>query len=126
MELIKYPNLELMVYQFEDMLKYDVQWQKKLAQIGCEITPKFDVTMFSQVWGSPNTAFDLMPSGVAMVGESGDTRAYTVIIEEVHTQTYGVFVNSRFCYMVSDPSEEFYQDMKDHNMCYLSKAVKRY
>lgn len=121
MSQLKYPNLELLEYQFHQMLDFDVAWKRRSNGM-----PEFDATVFLQTWGSTNTGFDVMPNGDPSVGGDAMTSAYTVVMHEKQTNVYGVFVDNRFCYMVTEPTESFIEDMKNRSMASLSVAKTRY
>lgn len=127
-----YPNLELIEYQFRQALGKSEDWKNKVDEIRKRsefpqfIQPGFDVVVFSQTWGSTCTAFDRCKDGTAAVGGNAMTRAYTVVIKETLTETYGIFVDGRPCYMVDNPSGEFYRDLSERNMKSFSQAKKFY
>ncbi len=126
---VKYPNLELLVYQFKQVLNQDGEWVGKIKAAREErrhVFPEFDVTVFPQIWGSTSTAFDVCEDGSLALGGSAMTKAYTVVVKETLTETYGVFVDDRLCYIVDNPSSEFYKDLSDRNMKRLSEAKKAY
>ena len=50
------------------------------------------------------------------------TKAYTVVIEEKLTRTFGVFVDDQFCYIVLNPSDAFYEDLKNHDIASINRA----
>lgn len=125
----KYPNLELIEYKFMQMLTNDEEWKKRVEELkkqNCYLRPDFSVTVFSQMWGSTCTAFDVMPDGSPAIGGCAMTREYTTVIEETLTNTFGVFIGDRPCYKVSDAPDEFYADLAEKNMASLSVAKKRY
>lgn len=125
----KYPNLELIEYKFLQMLNQSENWKQKVRNKQAEnryIKPEFSVIVFSQMWGSTCTAFDVMPDGSPAIGGMAMTREYTTVIEETLTGTYGVFIGDRPCYMVTDASDAFFTDLADRNMASLSEAGKRY
>ncbi len=128
----KYPNLELMQYQFMQRLKGNEAWKKKIKEIResgdfpRDVLPDFDVEVFSQVWGSACMAFDEYWDGSPVMAGQAMAKAYTVVIEEALTKTYGVFVDDTFCYMVDNPSKEFFKDLSERNMKSLSVARKSY
>lgn len=125
----KYPNLELIEYKFKQMLFDDEEWKKKakkLRDTNKYLYPDFDVIVFSQIWGSTCTAFDVCEDGSAAMGGQAMTKAYTVVIKETITETYGVFINDKPCYKVTDAKDEFYSDLAERNMKSLSLARKFY
>ena len=126
---VKYPNLELLIYQFKQMLEQDEKWVERIKESKKKnpyMFPEFDVIVFPQLWGSTSTAFDICKDGSPAIGGCAMTKAYTVVIEETLTETYGVFVDNKPCYMVDNPSDEFYQNLSERNMKSLSAAKKSY
>lgn len=124
-----YPNLELIEYVFRQNLLQDEIWTAKLEKIREKnkyVHAEFDIQVFSQVWGNTCTAFDVMPDGSPAIGGCAMTSAYTVVIRECTTDTYGVFVDGKPCYVVFDASEVFYVDLKNRNMASLSRAKREY
>ena len=129
----KYPNLELIEYKFHQLLDKNENWINKIRNYKEQnpsgaryIMPEFDVIAFPQVWGSTVTAFDVCPDGSPAIGGCAMTKAYTVIVKEKLTETYGVFVDDQFCYLVINPSDNFFIDLKNRNMSSISKAKGRY
>lgn len=131
----EYPNLPLIEYMFELALMSDENWEGKYfsKQKGNKYThshvhpdPEFLVTVFPQVWGSTCTAFDVCPDGSPTIGGAAMTTAYTTVIREPNTEYYGIYIGNRLCYVVDNPTNEFYEDLKNQNMASLSVAEKRY
>lgn len=125
----KYPNLELIEYQFKQLLSKDKDWRNKVDDIKSKnkfLQPSFDVIVFAQIWGSICTAFDVCDDGMTVLSGQSMTKAYTVIIKETLTETYGIFVDGKPCYMVDNPSDKFYEDLSKRNMKGLSQAKKFY
>ena len=125
----KYPNLELMAYMFREQLIKNEEWMQEWNHLKEErkfLRVNLECMVFTQVWGSTCTAFDVMPDGSAAIGGCAMTKAYTVVFRELNTEVYCVFVDDRPCYMVTDPTEKFYEDLKNHNMKSLSEARKFY
>lgn len=127
-----YPNLELIEYQFKALLEKSEDWRnkvdekKKKGEFPQFLQPSFDVIVFSQIWGSACTAFDLCKDGTASISGQSMTKEYTVVIKETLTDTYGIFVGGKPCYMVDNPKDEFYKDLSTRNMKSLSQAKKFY
>lgn len=125
----KYPNLELIEYKFRQILNNDEEWKKKVEEAWEKnryIYPDHEVIVFPQVWGSTNTAFDVCEDGSPAIGGCAMTKAYTVVVKETLTETYGVFVDDKACYIVDNPSNEFYKDLSEHNIKSRSEAKKAY
>ena len=86
----------------------------------------FNTTMFPQVWGSTCTGFDVAADGSPAIGGSAMTREYTTILCETLTRSYVVCFGDRPCYKVTNPSDDFINDMRQHRMVSLSEAKGRY
>ena len=115
-----YPNYELIEYICR------VELRK------CEIKyPRFKMWTFSQTWGSTATGFDRsgMLSGQAFTDE------YTTVVEAIgyyksstsvnvtvaDTKFYFVFFGNKFAYMIVNPNEEFFKDLKNMDMKSVGK-----
>lgn len=127
----KYPNLELIEYKFLQQLNNDEEFKKKLQKLREEnqyirAHHDFDVIVFSQIWGSTCTAFDICKDGSPALGGNAMTRAYTTVIKETLTGTYGVFIGNKSCYMVTNATDEFYKDLSNRNMASLNEARRKY
>lgn len=128
----KYPNLELIEYKFKQHLNECEEWKNKIKEIKAKsdfpqlLSPDFDVIVFSQIWGSTCTAFDVCEDGTATMAGQAMTRAYTVVIKETLTDTFGVFIDDKPCYVVDNATDEFYKDLSERNMKSLSMARKSY
>lgn len=125
----KYPNLELLEYMSKVMLTSDDEFKEKLKQHRVNnkyAYTNFDAMVFSQMWGSTNTGFDIMKDGSPAFGGCAMTKEYTTVMHETLTDTYVVFFGDRPCYKVTDANERFYEDLKARNMASLSQASKIY
>lgn len=133
----KLPNLELLEYQFKHILIKDPEWNKmfeeKLANTRDFINfdhkyfcINFDIEVFPQIWGSTTTAFDITKNGYPTIGGQAMTKAYTTVIKENFTEVYGVFVDNKLCYIATNPTEKFYEDLKNKNMQSLKYAKELY
>ena len=126
----KYPNLELMEYQSYIAIKNTQELTDKLecakTKYGKYTRPNFVAEMFIQMWGSTNTAFDICPDGSPAIGGCAMTEAYTVIMHEITTDVYFVFVDNKLCYYVENANQAFLTDLKEHNIKPLSEAKKVY
>lgn len=103
MRSCSYPNLELIEYKFRDIMI------KKFTE---EIIPKLNasepkVWVFRQLWGSTALGF----SGI---GGCAMTYAYTTVIELCGV--YGVYFGGHFAYVVDEPTEQFFEDLKNCEM----------
>lgn len=129
MNTCEYPNLELVEYKFNLSLQNNNEWVEKFEAIQTLnkwIRPTYSVKVFKQTWGSTALAFDVMPDGSAAWGGCAMTDAYTVVIHEEITDSYGIFIGNRPCYVVFDATEDFYEDLKNCNMKSLSQAKRWY
>ena len=135
---VKIPNLELLEYQFKHILSGDTEWNKKLEEKKQANTRNilnsnykyfclsFDIEVFPQIWGSTTTAFDITKEGHPTIGGQMLTKAYTTVIKENFTETYGVFVDNKLCYIVTEPTEKFYEDLRNKSMQTLKNAKELY
>lgn len=126
--ICKYPNLELIEYKFREVLEKSKTFKLKRDEITkrCFLPLEFDIDVFSQMWGNTCTAFDIDAEGRSCIGGCAMTKAYTVVIKEESTGLYGVFVDERFCYLVSDPNDNFLGDLKSRDMASISEAKEKY
>lgn len=125
----KYPNLELIEYQFKQELSKNKEWKDKVSEMKKQdkyLSVDFDVIVFSQIWGSTITAFDVHEDGTPTLGGQAMTKAYTVVIKETLTETYGIFVDGKPCYLVNNANDAFYSDLSKRNLKSLSQAKKCY
>lgn len=88
-----------------------------------DFMPKFDT--FIQMWGSTCLGFDIDDNGEAMFGGQIITEAYTTVAELSPT-LYIICFNEEPCYVIENPTEEFFKDIKNRCMVSRSKAIKRY
>lgn len=124
----EYPNLELIVYKAKQALAADPEFKAALEEKrkSSRAFLDFDLQVFSQIWGSTCTGFDVCPDGSPAVGGCAMTKEYTTVVHELLTDTYCVFFGDRACYKVTDANEDFLEDLRSHNMASLSEAKKRY
>lgn len=126
---IEYPNLELIEYKFMQELKSDEDWKRIINEHKEKnrfVRVDFDIQVFSQLWGSTSTAFDVMEDGSPSFGGQAMTKAYTVVIRETVSNIYGIFIDNKPCYIVKDANEIFFEDLKNRSMKSLSRAKKEY
>lgn len=86
----------------------------------------FDTTMFPQVWGSTCTGFDIATDGSPAISGCAMTKEYTTILCETLTGSYVVCFGDKPCYKVTNPNEDFINDMRQHCMVGLQEAKGRY
>lgn len=113
----KLPNLELLQYKAESVLRE----LNQLAEF-----PEYDIDCFSQIWGSTCTGFDKTKEGMPLAGGSAMTKEYTTIVHELTNDIYLVFFGDRLCYKVEKATKEFLKDLKDRNLKPLSEALVKY
>lgn len=113
----KIPNLELLQYKATIILS-----KKGLHKKNSE----YDIECFPQIWGSTSTGFDVTETGDPTFGGSAMTKAYTTVVHNLTTEAYVVFFGDRSCYMVTDATEEFLEDLKNRNLKSLSEARTKY
>lgn len=125
-----YPNLELLEYKtliaFKENKELFDKFKDVKAKHGRFTNLDFVVEVFSQMWGSTCTAFDVCEDGSPAIGGSAMTEAYTVVIHERLTDTYFVFVNNKLCYYVENANQTFLDDLKEHRIKPLSEAKNVY
>lgn len=129
--MVNIPNLELLQYQATLIVKQN----KKIVDILKEhfsskgyknITIDLDIEVFSQVWGSTCTGFDVCSDGSPAISGSAMTKAYTCVFYEPISDTYLVFIDGRFCYLVDEPNSKFLKDLKNKRLEPLSNAQRLY
>lgn len=118
-----YPNLPLIEERFKSLIAEKIIAKKEelLKDNQPWYSPEFEIEVFRQVF--PNTA-GIFDDG----GCSGQafTSAYISVVHELTTDLYGVFGGNRCAYIVSDPPEDFFSDLKAHNMCTVATSRNRY
>ena len=129
--MTRYPNLELLEYKAKQLLSQDKEFLSAVEAYKKDNNTKyacfnFNTTMFPQVWGSTCTGFDVAADGSHAIGGSAMTKEYTTILCETLTGSYIVCFGDRPCYKVTNPSEDFINDMRQHRMVSLSEAKGRY
>lgn len=123
------PNLELLLYKAQQILAHDEEFVAALNEKKKErghVSVDFDIEVFSQVWGSTCTGFDVCEDGSQAMGGSAMTKEYTTVIHERVTDCYCVFFGDRACYKVTNANDDFYEDLANRQMVSLSKAKTRY
>lgn len=127
-----YPNLELIEYKCK--IKAHELHKEVLKDA---IFPKFKIDTFMQTWGNTATGFDAdnVVSGQAFTDE------YTTVCEmswckrteekrfgwiDADDKIYGVFFGNEMAYMLINPNEYFFEDLKNRNMSSQRFALKRY
>ena len=107
---IELPSLPLIQKTFWTIIEPRLNKQERKR------SPEFTLTMFKQTWGS--TAL-----GFGGIGGQAMTDAYTTVIEdEVHGWA-GVFFGERLAYIMYEPNQKFYEDLRNHQMCSAFESV---
>lgn len=125
---IKLPNLELLEYQAKLALKNNniLKAKRRLyyEKEGYEFYGDIELTceMFSQIWETTNTAFDLDENNAP----KSHTTTYTVVFYERVCNVYVVFVDNKLCYVVDNPNEFFKEDLSKHELRGIREAREFY
>lgn len=125
----KIPNLELTEYKFRQYLYNDKEWAllaEKEKEENRYWQPEINLYLFPQTWGSTCTAFDMDDNGNSVMGGCAMTKAYTIVAHEIKTEYYAVFIEEEPCYMVKNPTQQFYDDLKAGEMKGKREALKVY
>ena len=120
--MTRLPNLELLMYKAGIYLEYDEEYVQKSKGKSLHFT----IETFPQTWGSTCTGFDITEDGKATIGGCAMTTEYTTVVHEKRTDFYCVFFGERACYAVHNPTEAFYEDLKERRLVSLSKSKERY
>lgn len=125
----KLPNLELVLYKAQRELACNEKWKDIITEKKEKnryTYPNFVAEVFLQMWGTTCTGFDITQDGSPTIGGQAMTEEYTTVIHERTADFYCVFFGERLCYVISDASEDFMSDLKNHSMASLSIARKKY
>lgn len=106
-----YPNLELLDYKVQHLLKVFNLTHDKYDYIMAE--------MYPQLWGS--TAL-----GFGGIGGQAMTTAYTTVFYDQGRHYAIVFFDSILAYIVSEPTEIFWADLKGQKLLSVDKAKVEY
>lgn len=122
-----YPNFDLIEYKFKNEVK---KWSP--SSIKFSFT-SFRFDTFMQTWGNTATGFE---DGRCCSGQAF-TDEYTTVCEmSLYERTkdgngwhkkdngkiYGVFFGNDLGYMIIDPNEQFFNDLKNRNMKSLGSS----
>nr|DAQ03599.1 MAG TPA: hypothetical protein [Caudoviricetes sp.] len=124
--MTRLPNLELLMYKASSIFLQEEEFLLKARKLKNYEILDIEVETFPQTWGSTCTGFDITEDGKATVGGCAMTTEYTTVVHEKRTDFYCVFFGDRPCYVVHNPTKEFYEDLKDRNLASLSESKKRY
>lgn len=89
-----------------------------IKETGCFPCEVIEYDSFEQMWGSTALGF----SGT--VGCDAMTTATTTILKHTRTEKYGVMFGGRLAYVVEEPTEEFFDDVKNHSMVSVANKNK--
>lgn len=109
-------NLEVIEERFRrfimDKSSFAKEEKVKLSrgEIRCELFP--------QMWGSTSLGFDGI-GGCAM------TEEYTTVVHVSNTDVYGVFFGKKLAYIIKNPNQQFFTDLRERNMASQHES-KRY
>lgn len=106
-----YPNLELLDYKARIALRE--KDSEKYARV------ELQADVFLQNWSS--TAL-----GFGGIGGQALSDAYTTVFSDILKDVYVVFFGNRMAYMVEEPTEEFYKDLKERRLASVDRAFTRY
>lgn len=79
--------------------------------------PEVEMYMFPQTWGSTALGF----SGF---GGQSMTSAYTTVVAEINYGWYGVFFGERLAYLVLNPNDAFFDDLRKGRMASVVRSAK--
>lgn len=123
----KLPNLELLLYKARQAEGQDSGFIQKLRDGSTNIASlDYELECFPQWWGSTCAGFDITTNNEPIFSGSAMTKEYTTVVHEIRTETYWVFFGDRICYKVDNPTDDFYEDLKNRKMKNLSQAKKYY
>ena len=119
---MEYPNLDLIEYKFRQRIHTlfpDII-------MGDYYYPVVKANVFPQTWGS--TAL-----GFPGCGGSAMTTAYTTVMNarflpklssatNGEREFWGVYFGNEYAYMIEEPTEEFFEDLKNHNRASVMEA----
>lgn len=71
--------------------------------------PDVEMYMFPQIWGS--TAL-----GFGGIGGQAITSAYTTVVNDIQYNWYGVFFGEKLAYLVTEPNDAFFEDLRKGQM----------
>lgn len=119
---MKLPNLDLLKYKAENVLRNHDEFVERLKKVR-EDDPYKSVDLvlhtFPQMWGSTALGFDV-------IGGQAMTEAYTTVVHERTTDIYIIFFGEKPCYSLTDPTEEFFEDLKNLQIASINEARERY
>lgn len=126
--MTRLPNLELLMHKAIGHLGLNKEFMEKVIKAKSDgiRTFNFQIETFPQIWGNTCTGFDITEDGKATIGGDAMTTEYTTVVHEKSTNFYVVFFGDRPCYVVHNPTMEFYEDLKERHLASLSESKERY
>lgn len=119
---MKLPNLDLLKYKAENVLRNHDEFVERLKKAR-EEDPYRSVDLvlhtFPQMWGSTALGFE-------WIGGQAITEAYTTVVHERTTDIYIIFFGEMPCYSLTDPTEEFFKDLKNLQIVGINEAREKY
>ncbi len=87
----------------------------------------FTIQIFKQIWGNTATGFDLDEKyGTNIFSGQAMTEAYTTVFHEKNNNIYVVFFDGKPAYTVHEPSERFFEDLKNCTLASLKDSKDLY
>lgn len=116
------------MYKAIEYLKQDEEFCKKYEDLPkyAKNNLNFKIETFPQTWEMACTGFDITKDGKTNICSWSPTTEYTSVVHEEITDSYLVFFGDRPCYVVHDPTKEFYEDLKDRHLACRSESKERY
>lgn len=108
--MINLPCLPLIQERFYNVIKDKEDFNIKYY-------PEFEMHMFPQTWGDTSLGF-------GGIGGQAMTTAYTTVVIDNTSGWCGVFFNERLAYVIHNPNEKFFEDLRNGNMESVSRKVK--
>ena len=124
-----YPNLELLEYKVNQMVK--VAHKEEIEKFLQESKyrrwyPKWNTVMFKQVWGSTCGGNDATANGDAVFAGCAMTEQYTTVFADDDLDVAVVCFGNEPSYSVSPISDNFRTDLKNGQIVSRSMAPDRY
>lgn len=109
---VSYPKLELLNYQTQFYLQQHLD-EEKYNNLDLL------VEIFPQCWSSTALGFD-------GIGGQAMTTAYTSVFYDINQNIYIVYFGERIAYCVENPTDKFFEDLKNKNLGSVAHAMDAY
>lgn len=110
------PHLDLIQYKAEEVLQNSESYKEAMKEAQKKykwpLHPDYDLTMFKQTWPTGALGFDTAGG----LTTQAFTDAYTVVVHETYTDHYVIFFGDDPAYTVHDPTEDFINDLRNHDL----------